>query len=148
MSIRNAYESRAEREDQDAWMEEALCAEIGGEIFFPERGEGPAEAKAVCAACPVRDQCLAHALLNKEPHGIWGGMTEGERRALLDGSAARKKKQQRASDARVYELHRLLGSKELVAERLGTTARTVSYAINRHNRRQEPADENRNREGA
>jgi WhiB family redox-sensing transcriptional regulator len=67
-----------------AWQERAACRHRGGGTFFPEpgAGEGVAAAKRMCAACPVRPQCLRHALDRKEPHGIWGGLTESERRVL------------------------------------------------------------------
>ena len=75
------------------WTEEALCAEIGGDIFFPKKGGSTREAKAICAQCPVRQECLDYALDyeshnhpgadTRHPHGIWGGLSERERRALL-----------------------------------------------------------------
>lgn len=55
------------------------------EVFFPTPREASktAEAKALCSGCPVREKCLTWALENREPHGIWGGLTERERRQLL-----------------------------------------------------------------
>ena len=66
-----------------AWMALAACA--GTNIFFPTRGNvrGVRLAKAVCAGCPVRQECLDYALVNKESFGVWGGMTLRERRRLL-----------------------------------------------------------------
>ena len=67
-----------------AWTEEALCAQVDAELFFPERAtwwQVPL-AKNVCAACPVRARCLDWALAAGETeHGIWGGLTPAERRA-------------------------------------------------------------------
>lgn len=59
------------------WMADALCREIGGDFWHPDRGEwGVVQiAKRVCGMCPVKDACLAHALAHDEPHGIWGGVT-------------------------------------------------------------------------
>ncbi len=51
-------------------------------MFFPGRGESARPARQVCAACPVRQQCLDYAITNRIGHGIWGGLTERERRAL------------------------------------------------------------------
>jgi hypothetical protein len=51
-------------------------------VFFPERGETAGAARQVCAACPVRQPCLEYALSNRITHGIWGGLTERERRPL------------------------------------------------------------------
>jgi hypothetical protein len=52
------------------------------ELFFPERGESARPARQVCAGCPVRQPCLDYAITNRISHGIWGGLTERERRAL------------------------------------------------------------------
>jgi WhiB family redox-sensing transcriptional regulator len=52
------------------------------DVFFPERGETAGPARQVCAACPVREPCLEYALNNRITHGIWGGLTERERRPL------------------------------------------------------------------
>jgi hypothetical protein len=51
-------------------------------VFFPGRGESAGPARQVCAACPVRQPCLDYAITNRITHGIWGGLTERERRAL------------------------------------------------------------------
>ncbi|MER7824852.1 WhiB family redox-sensing transcriptional regulator [Streptomyces sp. CG 926] len=76
-------------EHQWEWQEEAACRALGTDRFFHpagERGEERAareqEAKEVCAFCPVRSQCLSHALRVQEPYGVWGGLTEDERREL------------------------------------------------------------------
>ncbi len=63
-------------------VEQALCAQTDPEAFFPEKGESAREAKAVCSACPVREACLEWALANDERFGVFGGMSERERRAL------------------------------------------------------------------
>ncbi|XVQ10606.1 WhiB family transcriptional regulator [Spirillospora sp. CA-255316] len=63
----------------DPWMDEADC--VGSwELFFPDHSD-PGPAKRICGGCPVRGQCLAYALRAGERHGIWGGMTPGERRS-------------------------------------------------------------------
>jgi len=59
-----------------------LCAQTDPEVFFPEKGGSVREAKAVCAGCPVRAQCLEHALAHDERFGVWGGLSERERRRL------------------------------------------------------------------
>ena len=64
------------------WRELAACRGIDLEVFFPERGESAEPARQVCAACPVRRPCLDYAITNRITHGIWGGLTERERRAL------------------------------------------------------------------
>lgn len=69
-----------------SWQEEAACRAPGvdPELFFPVGETGPAldlirQAKAVCARCPVIDQCREYALRAGEPDGVWGGMTTSER---------------------------------------------------------------------
>jgi WhiB family transcriptional regulator, redox-sensing transcriptional regulator len=69
------------------WRSAAACRSADPELFFPVSGFGQAlkqvaEAKAICARCPVRRQCLAFALRTRQPHGIWGGMTEEERAVI------------------------------------------------------------------
>ncbi|WP_432020264.1 WhiB family transcriptional regulator [Streptomyces sp. 1222.5] len=65
----------------------AVCREEDPELFFPIGNTGPAllqieEAKAVCRRCPVTDQCLQWALEAGQEDGVWGGLSEGERRAM------------------------------------------------------------------
>jgi WhiB family transcriptional regulator, redox-sensing transcriptional regulator len=64
------------------WQERALCAQTDPEAFFPEKGGSTREAKRVCLSCDVRGECLEYALLNDERFGIWGGLSERERRKL------------------------------------------------------------------
>jgi WhiB family transcriptional regulator, redox-sensing transcriptional regulator len=72
----------------EPWTAEALCQETEPELFFPERGGSTQAAKAVCEACDVREECLAYALSRRERFGIWGGLSERERRRLTRGDAA------------------------------------------------------------
>ncbi|MCZ2860521.1 WhiB family transcriptional regulator [Blastococcus sp. VKM Ac-2987] len=65
-----------------AWRQDALCAETDPEAFFPDKGGSTREAKRVCTGCPVRAECLEFALANDERFGIWGGLSERERRRL------------------------------------------------------------------
>ena len=71
-------------EDEGAlgWQERALCAQTDPEAFFPEKGGSTREAKRVCVSCDVRAECLEYALANDERFGIWGGLSERERRKL------------------------------------------------------------------
>lgn len=70
------------------WTKDAVCAQTDPEIFFPEKGGSVKEAKEMCGSCDVRAECLAYALRNHERFGIWGGLSERERRPLLRGEAA------------------------------------------------------------
>jgi WhiB family redox-sensing transcriptional regulator len=63
------------------WMDRALCAQLAPDAWFPEGGPATS-ARRVCAACPVRAECLAYALGNGERFGIWGGLAYDERRAV------------------------------------------------------------------
>jgi WhiB family redox-sensing transcriptional regulator len=65
-----------------AWQERALCAQTDPEAFFPEKGGSTREAKRVCMSCEVRAECLEYALANDERFGIWGGLSERERRRV------------------------------------------------------------------
>jgi WhiB family redox-sensing transcriptional regulator len=70
----------SDEEEQRDWMLEARCLDADPEAFFPEKGGSTREAKRICAACPVREECLQYALDNDERFGIWGGLSERERR--------------------------------------------------------------------
>ncbi|PDQ36194.1 MAG: sporulation protein [Candidatus Lumbricidophila eiseniae] len=65
-----------------AWQTDALCAQTDPEAFFPEKGGSTRDAKKICAGCEVRSECLEYALSNDERFGIWGGLSERERRKL------------------------------------------------------------------
>jgi len=71
------------------WWFAGLCAQIDPELFFPEKGGSVRDAKAVCAGCPVRAQCLEHALAHDERFGVWGGLSEPERRRLKTAATHR-----------------------------------------------------------
>ena len=68
--------------DDRAWQDQANCLGVDPDLFFPERGASTREAKEVCRGCEVRQQCLEYALANGEKFGIWGGLSERERRRL------------------------------------------------------------------
>ncbi len=64
------------------WQRQANCMGVDPDLFFPERGASTREAKEVCRGCVVRQECLEYALTNGEKFGIWGGMSERERRRI------------------------------------------------------------------
>lgn len=68
--------------DQE-WRNSALCAQTDPEIFYPEKGSDARDAKKVCLQCTVRTECLAFALDSRERYGVYGGLTERQRRPLL-----------------------------------------------------------------
>ncbi|MEY4417971.1 MAG: hypothetical protein RIQ88_409 [Actinomycetota bacterium] len=65
-----------------AWQQDAICSQTDPEAFFPEKGGSTRDAKKICSGCDVRQQCLDYALANDERFGIWGGLSERERRKL------------------------------------------------------------------
>ena len=77
-----AWGAQDEDETVLGWQEEALCAQTDPEAFFPEKGGSTREAKRICSGCEVRAECLEYALANDERFGIWGGLSERERRRL------------------------------------------------------------------
>ena len=64
------------------WKSKANCMGVDPDLFFPERGMSTREAKEVCKGCVVREDCLEYALANGEKFGIWGGLSERERRRI------------------------------------------------------------------
>lgn len=72
----------AEVDSTLAWQADALCAQTDPEAFFPEKGGSTRDAKRICTTCDVRGECLEYALQNDERFGIWGGLSERERRKL------------------------------------------------------------------
>lgn len=70
------------------WMQQAACAQVGGDLWFPEKGESTADAKRVCFSCSVSAECLEYALATKDRFGVYGGLSERERRKLLKERAA------------------------------------------------------------
>jgi WhiB family transcriptional regulator, redox-sensing transcriptional regulator len=77
--------SLARHEDDGAelaWQEQSLCAQTDPEAFFPEKGGSTREAKRICVGCEVKSECLEYALAHDERFGIWGGLSERERRRL------------------------------------------------------------------
>ncbi len=82
ITTRAAVEDDVEVPGELEWQERALCAQTDPEAFFPEKGGSTREAKRVCMSCEVRVQCLDYALENDERFGIWGGLSERERRRV------------------------------------------------------------------
>lgn len=64
------------------WWESAACRGKGTRYFFPETPDDLARARAICDKCPVWAECLEYAGSNPSLKGVWGGLTEGERREL------------------------------------------------------------------
>lgn len=80
LGVANTYDSQDA--DPLAWQADALCAQTDPEAFFPEKGGSTRDAKRICNQCEVKSECLEYALQNDERFGIWGGLSERERRKL------------------------------------------------------------------
>lgn len=78
----------------NAWRADAACQGADVSIFFPDADGETGPAKALCARCPVRAQCLSFALDSRQDDGVWGGLDEAERRRL------RRRRQEAARTAR------------------------------------------------
>ena len=83
--LHERFDMESDDEDDEQWQERGLCAQTDPEAFFPEKGGSTREAKRICQGCEVRDRCLEYALANDERFGIWGGLSERERRRLKRG---------------------------------------------------------------
>ena len=83
---RSTVQSRAGVDESDdnflSWQRLANCLGLDPDVFFPERGASTREAKEVCRGCVVRAACLDFAVANGERFGIWGGLSERERRKV------------------------------------------------------------------
>lgn len=88
---------RASARQEHAWRDHAACKDSHPELFFPigTTGDALAEidaAKAICHMCPVRRECLAFAVETNQDSGVWGGMSEDERRSLRREWVARERR--------------------------------------------------------
>ncbi len=78
----SAVSDTIEPADAKGWQDFANCLGVDPDLFFPERGASTREAKECCKGCVVREDCLEYALANGEKFGIWGGLSERERRRI------------------------------------------------------------------
>lgn len=104
------------------WMDNALCAQVDTELFFPDKGGSTRSAKAICAACDVKAECLQYALDVGEEHGIWGGLSDRERRKI---QPRRKGRPPAVSEPKLRALHRAGFNDREIARELGCVTDTV-----------------------
>jgi WhiB family redox-sensing transcriptional regulator len=110
------------------WRDRAGCRGTDLEVFFPGRGEPAEPARRICARCPVRQQCLDYAISHGIVHGIWGGLTERDRRALRTRhvSAARRQR-----DAAIAAAAASGYSKAAIGRTFGLAATSVTRVLSR-----------------
>ncbi|MFE0189658.1 WhiB family transcriptional regulator [Streptomyces sp. NPDC059008] len=85
--VRTSHSPSADLPINPNWRDRGACKDVDPDLFFPVGSTGPAllqveEAKSVCRRCPVLETCAAWALENREAHGVWGGMSEDDRRRI------------------------------------------------------------------
>ena len=81
-NVRPLPDAAAVPRPEEGWRDQALCAQTDPEAFFPEKGGSTRAAKELCDSCTVQPECLDYALANDERFGVWGGLSERERRCL------------------------------------------------------------------
>jgi WhiB family redox-sensing transcriptional regulator len=110
------------------WRHRAACRGAELEVFFPDRGQSADRARQICASCPVREPCLDYALRHGIVHGIWGGLTGRDRRALRSRylSTSRRKRDEAilAADAAGY-------SQAAIGRAFGLTRTSVGRVLSR-----------------
>lgn len=110
-----------------AWSKHAACRDVDPDVMFPVDKAGVFQAKERCRQCPVREQCLEHALAAREDHGVWGGLDEDERRRVLKARARRTPSltEQRITEMASASRDGLMRSARDWAAQFGVTPRTV-----------------------
>lgn len=109
-----------------SWQQEARCAEVGSEIFFPETGDPSLAARKVCGGCEVREACLDYALKTNQQHGIWGGLSPNQRARLRSGKPTARQ----LRDQKIVELHAQGHSSGSLATQFGLSERTIMRITN------------------
>lgn len=80
--------------DDLSWQDQSSCRGADADLFFPERGASTRKAKAICNACDVQAECLEFAIQQSEKFGIWGGLSERERRKIRKERAVAARQRQ------------------------------------------------------
>lgn len=136
---------------EGTWRERARCIGADGDLFYPGKGDSGGGAKWYCDRCPVRAECLQTALTNREEHGVWGGLTAWQRRAITQADARRARRDATVTTAvrnalagqrdalrwlypneqtaALTRLHDHLGTAEAVADAVGMSERTVQRRL-------------------
>ena len=110
------------------WQYRAACRGTDLSVFFLGRGESAEPARQVCAACPVRQPCLDYALNHAITHGIWGGLTERDRRPLRVHHSAAARQQR---DEAITAAAAAGSTKAAIGRAFGLAATSVTRALAR-----------------
>jgi WhiB family transcriptional regulator, redox-sensing transcriptional regulator len=110
------------------WRYWAACRGADLEVFFPGRGESAEPARRICASCPVREPCLDYAIHHGIVHGIWGGLTERDRRGLRSRYAGAAR---RGRDEAIAAAAAAGSSKAAIGRAFGLAAMSVSRVLAR-----------------
>ncbi|GAA3435620.1 putative Fe-S protein YdhL (DUF1289 family) [Kutzneria kofuensis] len=112
----------------DEFMARGLCAQTDPEAFFPAKGGPTRDAKRICQGCDVKPECLAYALSHDERHGVWGGLSERERRKLRRDRNLPSRAQLRDADKRdtARRMHATGSTRAEIARTLHTDFRRVN----------------------
>ena len=127
-------------ENEDlSWQEDALCAQVDPELFFPEKGQPSRDAKKICAGCEVRKQCLQWAIATNQRHGVWGGLTSRERNILARGEKIRKTRtvKKTVREDAILQLHTASVPPTEIAQRFKINERTVHRIVKKARERQQ-----------
>jgi len=122
-------------DDPPEWQDFAACAGTDTEAFFPEKGGSTREAKRICQGCEVRAECLQYALDRNEHFGVYGGLSERERRKLKP-AVERVPISMLERDAEILRLDAADQHPDVIADEVGVTRRTVERARSRHRENQ------------
>ncbi|MGH3189654.1 MAG: WhiB family transcriptional regulator [Streptosporangiaceae bacterium] len=114
------------------WRYRAACRGADLAVFFPGRGESAGPARRICAECPVRQPCLDYALSNGIVHGIWGGLTERDRRSLRSLRAGADR---RDRDEAILAAAAAGSTKAAIGRAFSLTATSVTRVLSRDTNR-------------
>lgn len=140
---RNVSDILASISTRPRWHVDAPCSQADPEAFFPEKGESYAGAKRICGRCDVREQCLEWALDNRERFGVFGGLSERERRSLLQERDAARIEEPTTTSRDIsedfQEFEYILTSGTSVEDACSRIGKTPTTLIRRYYRAGRPA---------
>lgn len=123
--------------ERPAWYQDALCAQTDPDAFFPDKGGSTRDARRVCMACPVKQECLQDALDTDERFGVRGGLSGRERRKLKPSEKPRPPLKRTTftveEEAYILAQHAAGVGRERIAGELDVSRHAVARFIAKHN---------------